>query len=142
MSFEILWREVEKISVFELRGRMTAGAPVEEFREHLAPFLIGPEPRVILDMKRVDFIDSTGLGHLVAVQTAAKRTGGSIKLLNLTTRNLELLVITKLTTVFEIFDDEQSAVDSFFADRVVKKFDVLDFVREQQRRKRQPTKLS
>jgi anti-sigma B factor antagonist len=58
------------------------------------------------------------------------REGGSLKLLNLSKRSIELLILTKLTTVFELFDDEQSAVNSFFPGRELKRFDILSFVQE------------
>jgi anti-sigma B factor antagonist len=79
----------------------------------------------------VDYVDSTGLGGLVISFTTLRKSGGALKLLNLSRRNIELLVLTKLTTVFEIFDDEQEAVNSFFPNRKIRKFDILSFVREQ-----------
>ena len=78
----------------------------------------------------VDYIDSTGLGALVMCATTMRKAGGNVKLLNLNRRNIELLVMTKLATVFEIFTDEQDAVNSFFPDRKLKKFDILNFVQQ------------
>jgi anti-sigma B factor antagonist len=63
--------------------------------------------------------------------TSLKKAGGALKLLKLSRRNIELLVLTKLTTVFEIFDDEQDAVNSFFPNRQIRKFDILSFVKQQ-----------
>jgi anti-sigma B factor antagonist len=60
-----------------------------------------------------------------------KKPGGALKILNLSKRNVELLVLTKLTTVFELFVDEQDAVNSFFPDRQIRKFDILSFVQQQ-----------
>jgi anti-sigma B factor antagonist len=71
------------------------------------------------------------LGGLVISFTSVKKSGGALKLLNLSRRNIELLVLTKLTTVFELFDDEQDAVNSFFPNRTIKKFDILSFVQQQ-----------
>jgi anti-sigma B factor antagonist len=62
--------------------------------------------------------------------TSMRKAGGSVKLLNLNRRNIELLVMTKLATVFEIFTDEQDAVNSFFPDRKLKQFDILSFVQQ------------
>ena len=62
-----------------------------------------------------------------------RKTGGEVKLLNLNRRNVELLVATKLTTIFEIFGDEQDAVNSFFPGRDIKPFDILEFVKAQKR---------
>ncbi|MCL4401336.1 MAG: STAS domain-containing protein, partial [Acidobacteria bacterium] len=75
--------------------------------------------------------DSTGLGALVICYTSLRKAGGKLKLVNLTRRNVELLIFTKLTTVFEIFNDEQTAVNSFFPGREIKRFDILKFVKEQ-----------
>ena len=84
----------------------------------------------MLDLAGVDFIDSTGLGALVIGFTTMRKGGGMLKLLNLNRRNIELLILTKLTAVFELFTDEQDAINSFFPDREVKKFDILNFVRK------------
>jgi anti-sigma B factor antagonist len=83
---------------------------------------------IILNMQKVDYVDSTGLGALVMTYTTLNKAGGKIKLLSLTRRSIELLVMTKLTTIFEVFDDEQNAVNSFFPDREIKRFDILNFV--------------
>jgi anti-sigma B factor antagonist len=79
-------------------------------------------------MAGVDYVDSTGLGALVMSATTLRKSGGNVKLLNLNRRNIELLVMTKLATVFEIFNDEQDAVNSYYPDRKLKSFDILDFV--------------
>jgi anti-anti-sigma factor len=88
--------------------------------------------KMILNLKEVEYIDSTGLGSLVICFTRMQKAGGVMKLLNLNRRNIELLVLTKLTTVFEVFNDEQDAVNSFFPDRKIKKFDILAFVQSQE----------
>lgn len=88
---------------------------------------------MILNLAGVDYIDSTGLGSLVICFSTMRKAGGSVKLLNLSRRNIELLVLTKLETVFEVFADEQDAVNSFFPDREVKKFDILAFVQSHKR---------
>jgi anti-sigma B factor antagonist len=69
---------------------------------------------------------------MVMCSTSLKRNGGSAKLLNLNRRNLELLVLTKIDTIFEVFDGETDAVNSFFPDREIKRFDILSFVRQLQ----------
>ncbi len=78
----------------------------------------------------MDYIDSTGLGALVICATSLRKGGGNMKLVNLNRRNIELLVMTKLATVFEIFTDEQDAVNSFYPDRKIKSFDILEFVQK------------
>ena len=82
-------------------------------------------------MEGVDYVDSTGLGTLVICFTSIQKASGSLKLLNLSRRNIELLVLTKLTTIFEIFTDEQDAVNSFFPGRHISRFDILNFVQDQ-----------
>jgi anti-sigma B factor antagonist len=72
------------------------------------------------------------LGTLVVCYTGTQKAGGALKLLNLNKRNLELLVLTKLSTVFELFNDEQDAVNSFFPNREIKRFDILNFIQGQE----------
>lgn len=114
----------------DCKGRITAGGETAEFRGTVEDLIAAGKANLILNLADVDFIDSTGLGALVVASGTAKKKGGRIKLLNLNKRNIELLVITKLTTIFEIFDDEQDAVNSFFPDRQVRTFDLLAFVRD------------
>ncbi len=81
-----------------------------------------------------DYIDSTGLGERwSSASTSVKEAGGALKLLNLNKRNIELLLLTKLHTIFEVFSDEQDAVNSFFAGREIKRFDILSFVQANQK---------
>jgi anti-sigma B factor antagonist len=132
MPLELRQKEVEGIVILELHGRLVMGPESSEFRQKVAQLVSTNHKSIILDMKDVDFIDSTGLGTLVVAHTQLQKAGGSVKLLKLSKRNMQLLVLTKLSTVFEMFDDEQSAIDSFFPDRERKPFDILDFVKEQE----------
>ena len=86
-------------------------------------------PNLILNPQLTDFIDSTGLGGMVMCATRITKAGGAMKLTHLNRRNLELIVLTKLDTIFQVFEDETDAVNSFFPDRQIKKFDILAFVR-------------
>lgn len=130
MSLEIQEREREGIRILDFNGRLTAGeaAPV---RDRVRALLAEGARQVIFNLREVDYIDSTGLGVLVMCFTSAETVGGALKLVNLNRRNMELLVLTKLTTVFEIFNNEQDAVNSFFPNREIQHFDILDFVRQQ-----------
>ena len=130
MSLQITRREREGVIILDLKGRLVAGEEAAALREQVKAVATGPV-NIILDLAGVDYIDSTGLGGLVICFTTARKAGGSIKLLNLTRRNIELLVLTKLETVFEVFVDEQDAVNSFFPDRELRKFDILAFVQSQ-----------
>jgi anti-sigma B factor antagonist len=130
MALEIQKREREGIAIIELKGRITAGPESGSLREHVAALNAAGERNLVLDLRGVDYIDSTGLGTLVICATSLRKNGGNIKLLNLNRRNIELLVMTKLATVFEIFTDEQDAVNSYYPDRKIKTFDILDFVQQ------------
>jgi len=131
MSLEIQQREREGIFILDLDGRLTVGNEVAAFRDRLQKLIDSGRNNIIVNLKGVDYIDSTGLGALVMSYTSLQRAGGKIKLLNLSKRGIELLVMTKLTTIFEVFDDEQNAVNSFFPDREIKRFDILSFVKQQ-----------
>lgn len=133
MSLEIAVREKEGIRILDLKGRLTAGEEVERLRQAIRRELEAGNTKLILNMGGVDYIDSTGLGTLVVCFTRVQRTGGALKLLKLNRREIQLLVLTKLTTVFELFDDEQDAVNSFFPGRKIKRFDILSFVKKHSR---------
>ncbi len=92
-------------------------------------------PRVVLNLAGVDYIDSSGLGMLVNCFSTLEKAGGGMRVLSPSERDMELMVLTKLATVFQVFDDEQEAVNSFFPEREIKKFDILSFVQEQRRLK-------
>jgi anti-sigma B factor antagonist len=130
MSLEIHEREKEGIRILDLSGRMTvgeAGAVRDRTRE-----LLAEGARLFLfNLQEIDYIDSTGLGMLVMCYTTVEKAGGALKLLNLNRRNVELLLLTKLFTVFELFNEEQDAVNSFFPNREIRRFDILEFVRRQ-----------
>jgi anti-sigma B factor antagonist len=133
MAFQVNERELEGVSVLDASGRLTLGEGVAEVRNRVQDLLDAGRLRVILNMGGVGYIDSSGLGTLVMMHAKAKKAGGDMKLLNLNQRALELLVITKLTMVFDVFDDETSAVNSFFPDRTIQKFDILDFLNRQKK---------
>ena len=132
MSLTIVQHEREEVVILDLKGRLTAGEEVTRLRDTLTESAAGGASRMVLNMADIDYVDSTGLGSLVICFTRLQKGGGALKLLNLNRRNIELLVLTKLTTVFELFDDEQEAVNSFFPDRKVRKFDILSFIQSQE----------
>jgi anti-sigma B factor antagonist len=132
MSLEIEQRDREGIAILDLKGRITMGDEVTAFRTMIqAAAVIEAGPKVILNLQHIEYIDSTGLGAVVMGSSAVQKQGGTIKLLNLNRRNLELMVATKLAVIFEIFSDEQDAVNSFFPDREIKRFDILEFINAQ-----------
>lgn len=132
MSLAITERQREGIVILDLEGRLTVGEETGALREAVLKLNTAGQVNVILNLEQVDYIDSTGLGGLVICFTTLKRGGGALKLLNLNRRNIELLVLTKLQTVFEVFNDEQDAVNSFFLGREIRRFDILAFVQQSQ----------
>jgi anti-sigma B factor antagonist len=129
-QLDISFREQEGISILDLDGKLTVG-DASLLREKVNEHLAGGHLQQILNLKGVEYIDSTGLGAMVICFMAVQKGGGALKLVNLNRRNLELVLLTKLSTVFPIFDDEQAAINSFFPDREIKHFDILSFVQQQ-----------
>jgi anti-sigma B factor antagonist len=129
MGLEISLREREGIVLLDMKGRIVAGSETGAFRDEFNRLKAENKSNIILNLLEVDFIDSTGLGAMVVCASTMKKADGKVKLLSLNKRNIELLVITRLTTMFEIFEDEQDAVNSFFPGREIKTFDILSFVK-------------
>jgi anti-sigma B factor antagonist len=127
MGLEIAEREREGVSILGLKGRITVGE-VSPVREKIASLLAGSHNHIVLDLGDVDYIDSTGLGNLVISFTQVKKAGGALKLMRLNKRNVELLALTRLHTIFEVFAEETDAVNSFHPGREIKHFDILNFV--------------
>jgi anti-sigma B factor antagonist len=130
MSLDIREREREGIAVLDLEGRIAVGREAGSLREKVASLAAAGTKNIILNLAQVDYIDSTGLGALVMCATSLRKQGGALKLLDLNKRNLELLVLTKLATVFDLFTDEQDAINSFYPGRAIKTFDILSFVQQ------------
>jgi anti-sigma B factor antagonist len=130
MSLEIEQKEREGITVLEMKGRITLGKEATALREKCADLATAGIKNVVFNLEHVDFIDSTGLGALVMLATSARKNGGNVKLVNLSKRNIELLGMTRLATAFETFNDEQDAINSYYPDRKVKTFDILEFVQK------------
>lgn len=135
MSLDIERQKTEGILILRLKGRLVAGEEAIEFRRVLTEEVEQGNTKGILDLGAVDYIDSTGLGQLVIAHSAFEKAGGEVKLLNLSKRSAQLLILTKLTTIFEMFDDEQAAINSFFPDREVRHFDILEFVKSEEQKK-------
>lgn len=129
MQFER--RTSDGITIVSLKGKLIVGEATAALKELIKNLTAEGVRKLILDLAEVDYIDSSGLGTLVYCFSTFRKNGGTFKLMNLTRRNIELMLLTKLETVFEVFDQEQAAVDSFFPDRKVRKFDILEFLRQQ-----------
>jgi anti-sigma B factor antagonist len=100
------------IVVVDCAGRIVIGEETSELRDQVKA-LISEGGRVVLNLGEVNYIDSSGLGTLVALYTSARTAGGAIKLARLTRRIGDLLQVTKLLTVFEVYETEEEAVESF-----------------------------
>ncbi len=127
---EIQSREREGVKILDLSGKLTVGG-ASDLRERVSAETAAGSLQQLLNLKDVEYIDSTGLGTMVICYMAVQKAGGSLKLVNLNRRNLELVLLTKLSTVFQIFNEEQEAINSFFPDREIKHFDILSFVQQQ-----------
>jgi anti-sigma B factor antagonist len=115
MALQIIEKETSGVMVLALAGRITLGEESNQLRTKIKDILGQGMKRLVLDLGNVSYIDSAGLGTLVAGYTSAQSQGASMKLANLTKRFREQLYITKLVTVFEVYDSVDAAVKSFAA---------------------------
>ncbi len=113
MPLELSVSKVESITVVTLKGTIIAGNDKELLMSKADELLNAGETRIIFDLGLVNYVDSTGIGALVHIHTAAERKGAAVKLLNLTKRIHDVLQITRLSSVFGIFSDLQKAIESF-----------------------------
>ncbi len=110
---EITERSVDGVTVLDLDGKILLGQGDEVLRHTVRSLIAGGTRNLVLNLAAVPHVDSAGLGELVRCHTRMVQAGGSIKLLNLTARIRDLLSITKLATIFETHESEDSAVASF-----------------------------
>ena len=110
---DIKERVVGGVSILDLSGKIVLGEGDLQVKDRIKDLLSDGQRRILLNLADVNYIDSAGLGALISSYTTARREGGSLKLVNLTKRIQDLLAITKLITVFEAFDTEAEALDSF-----------------------------
>ena len=113
MQLEIRERTVDDVTILEMTGKITIGDGSVQLRDAVSRLLDAGRNRIILNLGGVTYVDSSGIGELVSRFTTTKNSGGKLKLLNLTKKIKDLLMITKLLTVFEIYEDEQTALESF-----------------------------
>ncbi|HEV3152031.1 MAG TPA: STAS domain-containing protein [Acidobacteriaceae bacterium] len=113
MSVKISTRQVDGVTVLDMSGRITLGEGSVQLRDAVRDLLSKGQKHILLNLGDVTYIDSSGIGELVSAFTTVKNQGGELKLLNLTRKVHDLLQITKLYTVFDVKDDEASAVASF-----------------------------
>jgi len=127
MSLHIEQRDNEGIVILDLKGQLTSGHDFE-LHDKLAALQQSGNINIVLNLENVTHMDSTGLGMLVWGLARLCKAGGKLALLHVNRSHLKLFLLTRLAIAFAFFDDEQDAVDSFFPDRTLKQFDILDFV--------------
>ncbi|MGA2459514.1 MAG: STAS domain-containing protein [Terriglobales bacterium] len=115
MQLRMSTRTMEGVLVVDCSGRVVFGEESASLRD-MVKKLLAQNPNVVMSLREVNYIDSGGLGTLVSLFTTARNAGGAVKLARLSKRVGELLQITKLFTVFEVFDDEETAARSFKKD--------------------------
>ena len=108
-------RTIGDVAILDIKGRVQLGDGDELLKDKVNSLLNQGRKKIVLNLAEVPYIDSAGLGEVVRTFTTVSRQGGSLKLLNLTKRITDLLAITKLLTVFDTYDSEQEAVQSFSA---------------------------
>jgi anti-sigma B factor antagonist len=113
MAFTLKTRKVNDVVIVDMSGELTAGEPVLLLRNTLRHFAEDGSRNFLLNLAQVSYVDSSGLGELVTTYTSARKREGDAKLLDLSRMAKDLLQLTKLVTVFEVFDDEKKAIESF-----------------------------
>lgn len=113
MTLTINTRESSSVSILDLSGKIILGDESSALRESIKQLLAANKKKILLNLAEVSFIDSAGVGTLVAGYTSAKSQDGELKLANLTKRFKETLQVTRLLTVFEVYDSEAEALASF-----------------------------
>jgi anti-sigma B factor antagonist len=109
----ITTREVSHVTIVDITGRITLGDETGKLRDTIHQLIEQGKKKIVLNLAHVDYIDSSGVGELVSSYTTVRNAGGELKLLNLTKKVQDVLYVTKLYTVFDIKEDEFTAVKSF-----------------------------
>jgi anti-sigma B factor antagonist len=109
----ITTREVSHVTIVDLNGRIILGKETGQLRDTIRQLIAAGKKKIILNLANIDYIDSSGVGELVSSYTAVRNSGGDLKLLSLTKKVQDVLHVTKLYTVFDVKDDEFTAVKSF-----------------------------
>lgn len=108
-------RAVDGVTILDVSGSVTLNDGSDQLRDKVKSVLQDGKKHLLVNLSQVGYMDSAGLGELVQAYSTVAKQGGSLKLVNPTKRLTDLLVITKLITVFDTFDDEAEAVSSFGA---------------------------
>lgn len=113
MDLRVTYRDAGPITVVDIGGRITLGEGSALLRKTIRDLLDDQRVKILLNLADVNYIDSSGIGELVSAFTAVKNRGGDMKLLHLTKKVHDLLQLTKLFTVFDVYSDEHIALSSF-----------------------------
>ncbi len=106
-------RKIGSVTIFDLKGKILFGDGIDELRQSVNNAIKDKEKQLVLNFAEVPYLDSTGLGEVVRSYTTLKKEGGTVKIANLTNKVKDLMMVTKLITVFETFENENEAVNSF-----------------------------
>lgn len=129
MPLEIVTRKQEGIEILDLKGRLTFGEEDLRLREELEKLGREKKTKVVMDLDNLHQIDTTGFGTLLFAQETLRASGGGLALARLKPAHIEVLMKAKLEVVFDIYEDDQDAVNSFIPGRLAARYDVLEFVR-------------
>ena len=113
MPLDIQTREVNGVTLVELSGKIILGEESSALREKVKDLIASGKTKILLNLARISFIDSAGVGTLVSAYTSARSQGGEVKLSSLTKKFRETLQVTRLLTVVEVFDDDDAGIASF-----------------------------
>lgn len=113
MTMKSSTRQVDGVTIIDLSGRITLGEGSSVLRDLVRQTVAKGNKKILLNLGDVTYIDSSGIGELVSAFTSVRNAGGELKLLNLTKKVHDLLQITKLYTVFDVKDDEATAIQAF-----------------------------
>jgi anti-sigma B factor antagonist len=138
MPLEIEQLEKEGITILVLKGPLVLGPEDLVLRQRLSSLVESGTNNVILNLLEVPEIDTAGFGSLVSSADKFRKAGGRFVLLDATPKHAKLSEVLKMDITFAIYADEQDAINSFFADRAVAHFDILEFVEEQEHSGSQP----
>ena len=135
MPLEITPRDVQGIVILDLNGKLTLGQEDLDFRAELDRLVTAGTLRVALNFSGLHRLDTTGLGTLLFALAKLGKAGGKLAIFQLKATHIGLLAEARLETVFEVFHDEQDALDSFFPGREIHRFDILAFVESEDRKR-------
>jgi anti-sigma B factor antagonist len=118
-------RQIEHVTVLDLKGRERIHGATVALHESIRCLAIERKLQVLLDLWQVKHIDSRGLGELVSSHVTLSQSGGAFKLMRMAESLYELMTITKLLTVFDVYDDEPTALASFFGSKTSRIFELV-----------------